>query len=519
MSLARNFLTVGSGTALSRVLGFVRDVMVAAMLGSGAIADAFVVAFRLPNLFRRLLSEGAFNAAFIPIYARIEAEEGAGGVARFGGRVISVLLLGLIALTLLCEIGMGTVVGLLAPGFTKDPEKMMLTVWLSRIAFPFLACATLASVFTGMLNARRRFTVAAFAPVALNVVLCGALGAAGLAGWSGTRIAAVWLCWGVAFGGLVQLAICVIGIRRARVPLKLQRPELDPAVRRLLTLSVPGILASGIAQVNAFVGTIIGSGAPGVVSYLYYADRVYQLPLGIVGVAIGIVLLPDLARRLAAGDVEGAQRAQSRALEFAFFLTLPAAVALAVAARPIVEVLFEHGAFDAAATRESAATLAAFAVGLPGYVIAKALQPAFFAREDMRVPLIIACIGVAADVIIAVALFSSLQHVGIAIAASAAGWINAAALAFILHRRNQLRVGRRTSARMGLTLLASAAMGAALYFGVGTLAPWLTAAQPLAVKAGALVVLCGGGFGVFVFIARLIGAVDPRNLREVLHKA
>ena len=519
MSLARNFLTVGVGTALSRVLGFVRDIMVAALLGSGAIADAFVVAFRLPNLFRRLLSEGAFNAAFIPIHARIEAEEGPEGAARFSGRVVSVLILGLTAITLLGEIFMGGVVALLAPGFTNDPDKMALTVWLSRIAFPFLASATLAAVFAGMLNAARRFTVAAYAPVALNLVLCGALAAAGLAGWSGTRIAAVWLCWGVAVGGLVQLAICVAGLRAARLPLRLERPRLDPAVRRLLALSVPGVLASGIAQFNAFVGTVIGSGAPGVVSYLYYADRVYQLPLGVVGVAIGLVLLPDLSRRLAAGDAEGAQAAQSRALEFAFFLTLPAAVALAVASRPIVEVLFQHGAFDAAATRASAATLAAFAVGLPGYIIAKALQPAFFAREDMRAPILIACAGAAADVVIALALFGPLRHVGIAVAASAAGWLNAAALAYVLHGRGQLNVGRAASARMALTLIASLAMGFALYFGVGALAPWLDASRPIGVKAGALVLLCGGGLAVFLAAARLIGAVDRRNLREALQKA
>ena len=518
MSLARNFLTVGSGTALSRILGFVRDVTIAAMLGSGAVADAFVVAFRLPNLFRRLLSEGAFNAAFIPILARIKAEGGEAAAASFAGRFLAVLGVGLVAVTLFCELFMGGVVTLLAPGFAADPDKFMLTTWLSRIAFPFVAFATLASVFAGLLNAGGRFTTAAFAPVALNLVLVGTLAAAGWAGLSGTRTAAVWLCWGVAVGGIVQLAICIVGFVASRTPMTVEAPKLDADVKRLLVLSLPGILASGIAQVNAFVGTIVGSGAPGVVSYLYYADRVYQLPLGIVGVAIGLVLLPDLARRLAKGDVAGAAKAQNRALEFAFFVTMPAAVALAVAARPIVEVLFQHGAFDAVATRESAATLAAFAIGLPGYVNAKALQPAFFAREDMRVPVIIALAGAGVDIVLSVALFPALQHVGIALAASAAGWINALALAFVLLRRGQLAVGRPTLARMGFVLAASVAMGVALYFGARALQPWLLAEKPLLVKAGALALLCGGGFAIFLGVARLVGAVDRRNLREALQR-
>ena len=459
MSLGRNFITVGAGTALSRLLGFGRDILVAALLGSGPIADAFVVAFRLPNL-----------------------------------------------------------VSLLAPGFAAEPEKFQLTVWLARIAFPFLAFATLSALFAGLLNAAGRFTVAAFAPAALNLVLVGALAAAGWQGLGGARIAAVWLCWAVAFGGLVQLLLCAAGLRYAGLHFPWVRPRLDANVRRLLYLTLPGILASGIAQINAFIGTIIGSGAPGVVSYLYYADRVYQLPLGVAGVAIGLVLLPDLSRRLAAGDTEGARLAQNRALEFAFTLTVPAAIALAVAARPIVGVLFQHGVFDPNTARETAATLAAFAIGLPGYVIAKALQQPFFARENMRTPVIIALYGAAADVILSLALFGSLANVGIAVAASVAGWINAAALAVMLHRRHDLTLDRATSRRMALVLAAALIMGGALYFACTYMAPWLSPAQPLAVKGGALIALCGGGLSLFIALAELLGAISLRGLRGALRK-
>lgn len=518
MSLGRNFVTVGAGTALSRLLGFARDIMVAAMLGSGPIADAFVVAFRLPNLFRRLLSEGAFNASFVPMLARIRAEEGEDAAALFSGRVLAVFLLGLIGLTLMAELGMSGLVALLAPGFVGETEKFQLTVWLARLAFPFLAFATIAALIAGLLNARRRFVASAFAPALLNLVLVGALLAARWQGLAGNRIAAVWLCWAVAIGGLAQLAMCVAALRHARIHVPWVRPRLDPAVRRLLYLTLPGVIASGIAQINGFIGTIIGSGAPGVVSYLYYADRVYQLPLGVTGVAIGLVLLPDLSRRLAAGDEAGARKAQNRALEFAFSLTLPAAIALAVAARPIIDVLFQHGVFDAAASRETAATLAAFAIGLPGYVIAKALQQPFFARQNMRAPMLIALIGAAVDVAVSLALFKSYANVGIAFAASLAGWINALGLALMLYRQHDLTIGRDTTRRMALTLVAAFAMGGALYLGCGTLAPWLAPAQPLAVKAGALALLCGGGLMVFVGLAQALGAISLAGMRDALRK-
>ena len=518
MSQGRNFLTVGAGATLSRLLGFARDILVAALLGSGPAADAFVVAFRLPNLFRRLLSEGAFNAAFVPLLARLRRARGDDVAGLFAGRVLAVLAAGLLAATLAAEWGMAAVVALLAPGFTPDPEKFQLAVWLARIAFPFVAFATLAAVLAGLLNAAGRFAVSAFAPVLLNVVLVSALMAVAFAGIANSSIAAAWLCWAVALGGLAQLLFCAAGLWQAGMALPIARPRLDPDVRRLLWLTLPGVLASGIAQINAFIGAIIGSGAPGVVTYLYFADRVYQLPLGIAGVAIGLVLLPDLSRRLAAGDEAGAQGAQNQALEFACLLTLPAAVALAVAARPIVEVLFQHGAFDAAAARETAAILAAFAVGLPGYAIAKTLQQAFFGREMVRAPMLVAIAGAVADVVLSLTLFPRLGGAGIAVAASAAGWINALGLALLLHKASLLAIDRATARRIGLMLVAALAMGGALVFARDGMAAWLAAPQPVLVKGGALGLLCVFGLLLFLALARTLGATDKATLREAFRK-
>lgn len=516
MALVRHYLTAGTGTALSRLLGFVRDMLMAALLGSGPVADAFVVAFRLPNLFRRLLSEGALNAAFVPIYARAESKGGREAAALFAGDALVSFTLVLLALTALCEIFMGLVVFALAPGFAGDPAKMELTVHLSRIAFPFLALATTAALFAGLLNAAHRFTMAAFAPVAFNVVLVGILAVAFFRAADGPGVAS-FLAAGVVLAGAAQLLLCIVAVRRAGIAVKLRAPRWTPSVRALFTLALPGLFAGGIAQINAFVGTIVASASPSAVSYLYYADRVYQLPLGIVGVAIGLVLLPELARRLSSGDEAGAAASQDRAIEFALALSLPAALALGILAFPIVDVLFRHGAFDDRASAETARTLAAFAIGLPGYVLAKALQPAFFARADLRTPTIVAAVGAALDVALAVALFTQWAQVGVAFAASAAGWFNALALAVLLVLRGAHAPSRDTIRRIVMMLVATGAMGLFLWGATMAAAPLL--AGGFLLRALALAGLCGAGLGVYVLAAQALGGFDLAILRKALKRA
>ena len=338
--LIAGFLTVGLWTLLSRVFGFIRDILIAATLGAGPVAEVFLVAFALPNMFRRFFAEGAFNSAFVPLFARRLEGEGEDAARHFAQEALAALLLVLLAVTALAEMAMVPLMFLLAPGFSDDPQKFDLAVALTRICFPYLAFVSLLALISGVLNALGRFAVAAFAPVLLNVVLIGALTLAIANGHGNSATAGYWLAIGVFIGGAVQLAAVAYELRRAGFPLRLQRPRLSPGVRRLLTLSLPAVLAGGITQINIVVGTIIASMAPGAVSYLYYADRIYQLPLGIVGIAIGVVLLPDLSRRLRAGEEASASEQMNRALEFSMVLTLPAAFALAVIAEPVVAGLF-----------------------------------------------------------------------------------------------------------------------------------------------------------------------------------
>ena len=422
------------------MLGFVRDMFIAAALGTGPVADAFFVAFRFPNLFRRLFAEGAFNSAFVPLFAKALEGDGEAEARRFGEEALSGLLTALLVVTAVIEIAMPLFMFVLAPGFSADPEKFDLTVLLTRIAFPYLTFVSLVALYSGVLNARGRFAAAAFAPALLNVVLIAALIAVFWLGYAGQPAAGMWLAWGTLLGGVAQLAAVVWAAARDGMVLRLARPRLTARLKRLAALALPGVLAGGITQINIVIGTMIASLAPGAVSYLYYADRIYQLPLGIVGIAIGIVLLPDLSRQLRAGRVDLVDHTQNRALEFAMALTLPAAVALVVMAHPIIALLFQRGSFAAADTAATAAALAAFAAGLPAFVLVKVFSPGFFAREDTRTPMWFAGVAVAVNVAVSLALFPFLAHVGIAIATSLAGWVNTVLLAVTLHRRGQFTV-------------------------------------------------------------------------------
>jgi putative peptidoglycan lipid II flippase len=329
------------------------------------------------------------------------------------------------------------------------------------------------------------------------------MGAAGIA---------LGLAWAITIAGLAQLLVCAFGLKRASMVPSIHLPRFDAETARFFAASLPGVLAGGLAQVNVFIGTIIGSASASVVSYLYYADRVYQLPLGIFGAAMGLILLPELTRRLAAGDESGARRAQRNTLELSLLLTLPAAAGLAVAARPIVEVLFERGAFDGKATSATAAALATYGLGLPGYVLAKVLHPGFFARHDVRTPLLVTLAGAFIDLSVALLLFPSLAQVGIAAAASVAGWFNAALLTFILWRRHQLVLDGAFLGRIARLVGAAAAMGYAVSVYGGLLAAALVADRPIGVKGGALLVLCLASAATYFLLAWLAGCIDLGRL-------
>ncbi|MCB1501107.1 MAG: murein biosynthesis integral membrane protein MurJ [Bauldia sp.] len=510
MSLLKNFATVGGATATSRILGFVRDIFVAAALGTGPVADAFFVAFRFPNLFRRLFAEGAFNSAFVPLYARALESEGEVAARKFGEEALSMLLTSLLVFTAIAEITMPLLMFVMAPGFSADPAKFDLTVLLTRVAFPYLGLVSLVAFYSGVLNSRGRFAAAAFAPALLNVVLIAALIMVFWMGWEGHPDAGMVLSVGTIVGGFAQLGLVMVATHRVGAVMRLRRPRLTPAVRKLIRLGVPGVIAGGITQINIVIGTMIASLAPGAVSYLYYADRLYQLPLGIVGIAIGVVLLPDLSRQLGAGRDDLAGHSQNRAVEFAMALTLPASVALLVMADPIIQVLFQRGSFSASDTTATANALAAFAVGLPAFVLIKVFSPGFFAREDTRTPMWFAGISVAVNVALSLALFPFLAHVGIAIATAASGWVNTILLVYTLHRRGHFSADASLRKRLPMILLAAVLMGVGLVLAMWLLAP-LLAEPSFAIRASAVAFMVVAGMVLFALFCQLTGAADFRR--------
>ena len=513
MALLRSIATVGSYTMASRILGFARDILIAAMLGAGPVADAFFVAFKLPNFFRRLFAEGAFNAAFIPLFTARLTENGRDDAKRFAEEVFAVLVLTLVVLCTAIQIAMPWAMHVFAPGFVGDPERFDLTVELTRITFPYLLFISLVSQLGGILNSLGRFAAAAATPILLNisliaaiVVLTPALETAGHA-----------LAWGVFVAGIIQFLWLIEACRRAGMTFRLPRPRLNARVKRLLILILPGAIGAGVVQINLLIGIIIASLLPtGSVSYLYYADRIYQLPLGVIGVAVGTALLPLLSRQLRAGEESDAMASLNRALEFALFLSLPAAAALIVMPGPIVTVLFERGAFDAATARATANALIAFSAGVPAYVLIKVLAPGFFARQDTKTPVLIAAVCVAINIALSLALMGPMLHVGIALAQAISSWVNAILLAVFLRRRGYLTLDQRLKDRLARICLASIGMAAILFAAASGLAPML--AGGTAARGAALAMLVAGGLVVYGALALALRAAAPADIRGALRR-
>ncbi len=518
MSLVRSAMTVGGMTLLSRLLGFVRDVLMAALLGAGAVAEAFVVAFRLPNLFRRFFGEGAFNAAFVPLFAKKLEGDGAAAARQFAEEAFAGLLFILLLLTLLAEIFAPAFVYVLAPGFAADAAKFELTVLLTRITFPYLLCMSLVALLSGVLNSLHRFALAAFAPVLLNIVFIAVL----LYGWfatlNGQPRMGVLLATAVAVAGFLQLALLWIAAARAGFAIRLTRPRFTPAMKRLVALGVPGLIAGGITQLNLVISTIIASWQEGAPAWLYYADRIYQLPLGLVGVAIGVVLLPEVSRRLRAGDGEGVHDSQNRAMEFALFLTLPAALALMAMPVPVVSVLFERGAFTHADTQATAAALAAFAAGLPAFVLIKVFSPAFFAREDTRTPMQYAAISVGLNIALALALFPLIHHVGIALATTIASWANVLLLGRTLQARGYWQTDAQLRRALPRMLVAALAMGLALLLANHYLITHFTPGVSTWWKVLLLAGLVLSGAALYLGLSAWMGIISRAMLRRALRR-
>lgn len=511
MALIRWAATVGGYTMGSRVLGFTRDILIAAILGASPAADAFFIAFKLPNFMRRLFAEGAMNAAFVPLFAGILERDGRAAAKSFAEDTLAVLLWVLLLLVIAAQIAMPWLMQGLAPGFADEPETFDLTVQLTRLTFPYILFISLVSLLGGVLNSLYRFAAVAAAPILLNLCLIAAL--LGLARWTETPAHA--LAIGVTGGGVVQLVWLVLAARRAGMALRLRMPRLTPGVKRLLVVAAPAALGAGVAQVNLVIDVIIASLLPpGSVSFLYYADRVNQLPIGVVGVAVGTALLPLLSRQVRAGDEAEAARSLNRAIEFALLLALPAAVALALIAGPAVVVLFERGAFGPAESVATAAALVAYAGGLPAFVLIKVLAPGYFARQDTRTPVRVAVLCLLVNIALNLLLMGPLAHVGIALATTLAGWLNVALLAAGLARRGHLRPDARLRRRLPRMAAACAGMAAVLW-GTGLGVDGLLA-QAAGWRVLALAALAGAGLAAYAGLAGAAGLVSLRELRGLL---
>ncbi len=505
--MLRGILTVGGWTMASRLLGFARDMLIAALAGTGGIADAFFVANKLPNMFRRLFGEGAFNAAFVPEFTGLLATEGHLAAKSFAQQAISVLAFWLLGLTVLGEAFMPAIMHVLAPGFTEEPGKFQLAVDLARITFPYLVLICLSALLSGVLNGLDRFAAAAAAPMLYN--LCSIAAMLLLTRFVPTVGHA--LAWGVSVAGVAQLALLVWATRRAGMPMTIPRPRLTPAMRILLRRMGPGLIGASAMQLNQVVDVIVGSLLPpGAISLLYYADRVNQLPLGTIGAAVGTALLPLLSRQVRGPDPQAAVGTLNRALEFALVLTVPAALALIVSGYPILAVLFERGAFTLDAARLSAQSLAAYALGLPFFVLVKVLAPAFFARGDTATPVRIGMVTLVLNFALNLALMIPLQHVGPALATSLAAIFNVGALTLMLYRRRFLVADARLRQRLPRIGLAAVAMAATLWLVQRDL--FDPAAMSRGVRWVALAALVGGGCAVYGIAGLALGAFDAREV-------
>lgn len=514
MSLLKNVGTIGGLTAVSRVFGFARDILLARALGAGLAADAFQLAFTLPNTFRRLFAEGAFSVAFVPLYSRAlhgrDGEPGSEAAATaFANDVLSVFVWVLLAFTGVCMVFMPGIVWLLAREYASVPGKFELSVFLARVTFPYLGLISLVAMLSGLLNARSRFGPGAAAPILLNIFLIsGIILGDYLRGTSGDDVVVVQaLAIAVSLSGAAQLAYLAWATRRAGVRLTVTLPKFTPEVKRLGMLILPATFGAGIYQISQLVDTFFATSLPqGSLTLLKLADRLNQMPLGIVGIALGTAILPMLSRHIHTGDNAEAQRLQGNAFEIATLLTLPAAAALAVCAPAFCTAFFVGGKFTPADGALMANIVVALVAGLPAYVIVKVLNPGFFAREDTRTPVWTALASLIFNIALNLYVVSRYGIVGLAAATAASASLNCALLYVMLHKRGWFRFTTKLFSRVARQLIATGAMTAVLWYLMPLMADRY--AGNLIEKIWSLAVLVGAGGAVFFGVAFAVGALD-----------
>ena len=514
MNLWKATGTIGGLTMVSRALGFVREMIFARVMGAGMAADAFALAFLIPNLFRRLFGEGAFSQGFVPLFAqRLHGEGGMEEARRFAEEVQAVFLPMLMVITLVFVVAMPAFVAVIGSGWTDEPTKFALAVELSRITFPYMLLISMVSLFSGVLNSLTRFTAAAFAPSLLNIGLIGALLLVPAGGATTARAMAV----GVVIGGVMQFALCWIAMRRAGVKLAFRVPRMTPRVKELLILILPATLGGGIYYISQLFYAYFATRLPeGSLVYLGFADRLNQLPLAIIGSALGTAILPTISRYVGRGEGAEAARVQSQATELAMLLTLPAAVALAVTAGPIVSALFQGGRFEAEDAATTALVLSIIVAGLPAYVLIKVLTPGFYARKDMKTPVIIAAVSLGLGVAANFALIPVLGIAALALTTAASAWLNALTLYVLLSARGHFRIEAWLWGRLARQLLAALAMAAALWLVREQLDGMFAASAGRRLIGVAALVSVGGI--VYFAVAWTIGAMNRDDILILLRR-
>jgi putative peptidoglycan lipid II flippase len=520
MNLTRALGSVGGLTLASRILGLVRDSLFARFVGASFASDAFLIAFRLPNMFRALFAEGAFSAAFIPMFNRKVADKDGPGLPAgiaFATDALSVLLPVLIAMTVVMELAAWPVTFALSGGFNDaSPEQFAFAVELARITFPYLLLISLVSLLAGILNSLHRFWIAAAAPILLNLTLITALlffhDRDPLLTARNQAIA-------VTVSGALQLLWLWWACRRAGVVLPLRRPRLSPDVKRLLALIWPAAAGAGAVQINLVVSTALAASLlpEGSVSYIYYADRLNQLPLGLIGIGLGTVLLPTISRQLGRGEEAEAMTTQNRGLELALLLTLPATVALIACGVPIVAALFQHGQFTAEDSRFTAQALAAFSIGLPSYILVKVLTPGFYARSDTRTPVRFATWSMLVNLVGNLALIPTIGHMGPPLATAVASTVNVALLYRALRRRGQFAPDAQLKRRIPRAALAALLMGGVMWFGNALFRPYVTGDS--LERWGAMLVLVTSGMLVYGIAVLATGAFRLSEVRQLLRRS
>ena len=519
MNLAKAMGTVGGLTLFSRVLGLVRDSLFARYVGAGFASDAFLVAFRLPNMFRALFAEGAFSSAFIPMFNRKVGDPEGRGLRDgldFAEAALAVLLPVLIVMTVLLEVFAWPVTLVLSGKFNGvSAEQFAYAVELSRLTIPYLMLISVVSLFGGILNSMNKFWVNAAAPILLNLTLIVAL-----LGFHSDdpMVTARNQAIGVSVSGALQLAWLAWACRRNGVRLRLRRPRLSPEVKRLLKLILPAAAGAGAVQINLVISTALAASllAHGSVTYIYMADRLNQLPLGLIGIGLGTVLLPTISRQLGAGEEAAAMDTQNRGMELALLLTLPATMALVLCGEPIAAALFGYGKFDALDTHYTAQALAAFSIGLPSYILVKVLTPGFYARQDTKTPVRYAMISMAVNLVGNLILIVPLQHMGPPLATAIASTVNVWLLYRTLVKRGHFVVDAQLKRRAWRLALAALAMGGVLWTGQGLVTPYVQGTW--AIRIAAMAGLVTAGVVVYGLATLLLGAFSRADLKLLLRR-